>query len=169
MEDSCEYLEREPHTRSPAVKSADLDDLAARFVACRLPHNEWTHQAHLAVGAWHVDRYGKDEALAQLRIGIRRLNDSHGTPNSASRGYHETITRAYVVLVTEFLDACPKETSLPERIAQLHASPVAEKEALLVFYSRERLMSPEARAAWVEPDLLPLRLTRPTTPSSRAR
>jgi hypothetical protein len=31
-----------------------------------------------------------------------------------------------------------------------------EKDALLEFYSRERLMSDEARARWVEPDLLPL-------------
>lgn len=137
---------------------ADLDDLAARFTSCRLPHSEWTHQAHLTVGAWHVDRYGANEALAQLRIGIRRLNDSHGTPNSATRGYHETITRAYVQLLAAFLDTCPPTMALAERVARLLASPVADREALLRFYSRERLMSSEARTAWLEPDLLPLRV-----------
>ena len=136
----------------------DVDGLATRFAACRIPHEEWTHQAHLAVGMWHVDRYGADEALTRLRVGIRRLNDSHGTPNSATRGYHETITRAYVQLLAEFLETCPPAMSLTERVAQLLDSPVASKDALLRFYSREHLMSAQARAAWVEPDILPLRV-----------
>lgn len=138
---------------------ADLDGLVTRFAACRLPFEEWTHQAHLAVGMWHVNRYGADEALGRLRTGIRQLNDSHGTPNSATRGYHETITRAYVQLLSEFLDACSAALPLTERVARLLASPVADKEALLQFYSRGHLMSAQARAAWVEPDILPLRVS----------
>lgn len=140
------------------LRFVKLDDLVARFVACRLPHSEWTHQAHLAVGAWHVAHFGADEALARLRVGIRQLNDSHGTPNSAARGYHETITRAYVQLLAEFLNSVPQTMPLAERVARLLASRLAAKEALLQFYSRERLMSSEARATWIEPDLLPLQL-----------
>lgn len=34
----------------------------------------------------------------------------------------------------------------------------ADKRMLLRFYSRDRLMSPEARAGWVEPDLAPFRI-----------
>jgi hypothetical protein len=143
-------------TLAPMTPAGDLDDLATRFTTCRLSHGEWTHQAHVTVGAWHVDRFGADEALTRLRVGIRRLNDSHGTPNSATRGYHETITRAYVHLLAEFLAACPKDIPLADRINRLLASPLAGKDALLQFYSRERLMSPEARAAWIEPDLAPL-------------
>jgi hypothetical protein len=138
---------------------ADLDGLASRFAACRLAREEWTHQAHLAVGMWHVDRYGADDALARLRAGIRQLNDSHGTPNSATRGYHETITRANVQLLSEFLDSCPAALTLTERVARLLASPVADKEALLQFYSRGHLMSAQARAEWVEPDIRPLRVS----------
>ncbi|MDX2167626.1 MAG: hypothetical protein SF182_11205, partial [Deltaproteobacteria bacterium] len=61
--------------------SAELEDLIARFQARTLPHAEWTHRAHLAVGTWHVLRFGPDEALRRLRSGIRALNDAHGTPN----------------------------------------------------------------------------------------
>jgi len=43
--------------------TTDIEGLVGRFLACTLPKAEWTHQAHLAVGAWHVDRYGPDEAL----------------------------------------------------------------------------------------------------------
>jgi hypothetical protein len=127
----------------------DVEDLVARFSGCTLPKPERTHHAHLTVGLWHVRQYGADEALTRLRAGIRRLNDSHGTPNSATRGYHETITRAYVMLLTDFLASCPE--SLDEQVARLLQSPVAEKDYLLRFYSSEQLMSPEARAGWVAP------------------
>ena len=132
----------------------DVEDLVARFSGCTLPKEEWTHQAHLTVGLWHVRHYGADDALFRLRTGIRRLNDSHGTPNSATRGYHETITRAYVMLLRDFLAARPE--SLEHQVTTLLTSAVAEKDYLLRFYSSERLMSPEARAEWVAPDLAPL-------------
>ena len=136
----------------------DIDDFAARFVACTIPRDEWTHLAHLAVGTWHVDRYGSDEALARLRVGIRRLNERHGTPNSATSGYHETVTRAYVQLLAELLVRCPSEMSMSARVAAVIAGPLANKDVLLAFYSRERLLSPLSRAEWVEPDIAPLRI-----------
>jgi hypothetical protein len=141
------------------VPFADLDDAAVRFMECRIPKTEWTHLAHLAIGMWHVHTYGADEALARLRDGIRRLNDSHGTPNSATHGYHETITRAYVQLLDEFLNACSAAIPVAERVARLVASPLASEDVLLRFYSRERLMSREARLDWVEPDVQALTVT----------
>lgn len=128
----------------------------ARFESCRLSKAEWTHQAHLAIGMWHVHTVGADEALTRLRVGIRRLNDSHGTANTDSSGYHETITRAYVQLLSRFLSECDLTTPLDERVALLLSGPLAERDALLKFYTRERLMSPQARAKWVEPDIMPL-------------
>jgi kynurenine formamidase len=138
---------------------ADLDHLAARFTSGTLPSSEWTHESHLVVGLWHVRQFGADVALDRLRAGIRRLNESHGTPNSDTRGYHETITRAYVVLLTEWLRRAPGDTSLQECATSLLMSPVADKDALLRFYSRERLLSLDARTTWLEPDLGPLRTT----------
>jgi len=134
-----------------------VDDLAARFTAAAIPHAEWTHQAHLAVGAWHVYHHGPDAALARMRVGIRALNDAHGTPNSATRGSHETVTCAYIRLLADALDHCPAEMPLVERVARILASPFAAKDLLLTFYSRGWLMSPTARAEWVEPDVAPLR------------
>ena len=40
----------------------------------------------------------------RLRSGIRRLNESHGGVNSATDGYHETITAAYVQLLAQYLE-----------------------------------------------------------------
>jgi hypothetical protein len=122
-----------------AGNDPDVDGLAAGFVACTLPREAWTHAAHLIVGMWHVDRYGADEALLRLRAGIRRLNESHGTPNSDDDGYHETITRAYTQLLSQYCDACPVEMTLTERVSHVLRRPLASRDALDVCSSREEL------------------------------
>ena len=137
---------------------ADLEHIARQFLAGTIPFEEWTHQAHLAVGTWHVSRYGAEEALTRLRVGIQSLNERHGTPNSLTRGYHETITRAYVQLLAEFLASCPQDMSLQEQVVHLLEGPVADKKLLFKFYSRETLMSARAKSEWVEPDIAPLNL-----------
>jgi hypothetical protein len=135
---------------------ADLDEFARQFVARKIPARLWTHGAHLAVGLWHVDRYGADEALRRLRQGIRSLNEHHGKQNTESAGYHETITCAQVVLLADFLARADSAVPLLERYAQLMASPLADRNVLLRFYSRDRLMSDLARARWTEPDVAPI-------------
>jgi hypothetical protein len=138
--------------------TSDPEALAVRFTALALAKEEWTHAAHLTVGAWHVDRYGASGALAVLRDGIKRLNVSIGGANTTTSGYHETITAAYVTLIAAFLDGCPPDLPLAVRLERLLASSLAGRDILFSFYSRERLMSMEARARWVEPDLRPVRL-----------
>ena len=135
--------------------AAALTDLVARFRARTLPKAEWTHQAHLAVGAWHVQTYGADDAMRRLRDGIRALNRSHGTANTDSSGYHETITQAYVVLLDDFLQRAGGD-DLAGRVRALMQSPLASREALLTFYSKPRLFSVDARRGWLPPDLQPL-------------
>jgi hypothetical protein len=135
---------------------ADLDALAARFAEAAIPAAEWTHHAHLTVGCWHVARFGPDAALERLRAGIRRLNAAHGTIESDTRGYHETITRAFVRLLDGFLRGRPGGESLTATVAALLASPLAAREVLLRYYSKATLFSVAARRGWVEPDLEPL-------------
>ena len=96
------------------------------------------------------------EALSRLRDGIRRLNESHGNVNTDTAGYHETITAAYVMLLAAYLAACPPELPLPARVERLLAGPLAARDMLFAFYSRERLLSVDVRARWLEPDLAPL-------------
>lgn len=136
------------------MTDAELDDLARRFDDLTLSKPEWTHTAHLAVGLWFVSRYG-EHALARLRAGIRRLNESHGTVNSATSGYHETVTRAYVQLLAAHAERYGDEP-IGRRFAYLLASTLADKQVLLRFYSRPRLESVDARLNWVEPDLAAL-------------
>ena len=137
------------------MTDAELEELVRRFNACALSRPEWTHAAHLTVGLWHVSRYGRQDALARLRAGITRLNESNGVVNSATSGYHETVTRAYVDLLADFA-ARHAEKTPAERVTALLADPLADKQALLRFYSRPLLTSSAARLDWVKPDLAPL-------------
>lgn len=86
------------------MTDAELEDLVRRFNACALSRPEWTHAAHLTVGLWHVSRYGRQDALARLRAGITRLNESNGVVNSATSGYHETVTRPLLTSSAARLD-----------------------------------------------------------------
>ena len=132
-----------------------LDAFVVRFLERTLPKSEWTHAAHLAVGTWHVHRYNVVKAVDLLRERIRALNESHGTANTDTGGYHETITRAYAHVIADFLVHCPATTT-SERVQILLASPLAGKNFLLEFYSRDRLMSVAARREWTLPDLKPI-------------
>jgi hypothetical protein len=147
-----------PLSEGDPLEVIDPDALAEAFIACRLPKSRWTHQAHLAVGLWHVSRFGRAGALPRLRTGIRRLNDSHGTVNSATSGYHETVTAAYVELLHLFLARQDAAVPLAQRYAALLASPLADRNVLFRLYSRELLMSPRARGAWTPPDVAKLSL-----------
>jgi hypothetical protein len=135
--------------------TTELTELVERFQLASLDQKAWTHAAHLVVGTWHVRHYGVAGAVERLRAGILRLNAAHGTPNTDTRGYHETITRAYVTLLDQFVAARADEDVAASARAVL-ASPLATPTVLLSFYSPERLMSVEARRGWVEPDLAPL-------------
>lgn len=145
----------------------ELEELATRFLRQEIARAEWTHAAHLAVGAWHVHRFGADDAIARLRTGICALNDRHGTANTDTSGYHETITVAHVHLIAEFLEACadPLET----RVARLLGSPLAQRDFLFRFWSRAVLMSAAARRSWTAPDLADLALPAEARSAARAK
>jgi hypothetical protein len=75
-----------------------------------------------------------------MRTGILVLNAAHGTPNSDTRGYHETITRACLVLLARF--ARDNADLDGAALAQaLLSSPLAQRDALFTYYSKDRLMS----------------------------
>lgn len=133
-----------------------VERLVGGFRDRALPPAEWTHAAHLAVGTWFVLRHGVDGAVERLREGIRGLNDAHGTPNSDTRGHHETITRAYLLLIAERIGALGSGATPAACARAVLASPLAARDALLAFYSEDRLLSVAARRGWVGPDRRPL-------------
>jgi hypothetical protein len=135
---------------------AEIEHLGERFLAHTLPRKEWTHEAHLATTTWLLLRrpdIDVDSGLADL---IRRYNDSVGGVNSDSEGYHETITRVFLHGVRLFLGEADRREPLHELVNELLLSPMGRRDWPLRFYSRERLLSVEARRNFVPPDLATL-------------
>ena len=126
--------------------------LVRRFEDCTLPREEWTHAAHLTVALWHLLQFDWPEAVARVRRGIKRYNAAHGILTTPTGGYHETITVFWLRRVRAFLEGGRNEgrslVSLANDLAATH-----DKGLPFSYYTRARLFSPEARAAWVEPDL----------------
>ena len=119
-----------------------------------LPRAEWTHAAHLTVALWHLLQFDRAEAVLRVRRGIKRYNAAHGILTTPTGGYHETLTLFWLRHVRLFLEDGRNEArSLVALANELIAT--SDKNLPLAHYTRERLFSPEARALWVEPDLLP--------------
>lgn len=140
------------------------DELWVAFAEATLPHDCWTHTAHVRVGYLHVVREGFDAALELLRARIKRLNAAHGTPETPTRGYHETITVAFLTAIAA---ACRAELPSDSRSFCERHPELLEKDFLERFYSRERLFSTESRRVFVAPDLCPLDFERGSSARQR--
>ena len=130
------------------------DRVARGLIERTLPKPEWTHEAHLRAGLWHVFHHGQEEALHLLRERISKYNESVGTANTDTSGYHETITAFYVKTIGEFLAAEDRQLPLDE-LASLLMDKHGHRELPLKYYSKDRLFSVEARRRYIAPDLNP--------------
>jgi hypothetical protein len=130
------------------------DDLWDRFQRAALPHAEWNHRAHVRVAWMYLRHNSLDHAHILMRVAIIRLNASHGLVESPTRGYHETMTHVWLRLVSAAMRATPDHVASTSFL-EVHAESLG-KDAPLRHYTRELLLSPTARARFVEPDVLPL-------------
>jgi hypothetical protein len=126
---------------------AEIEALIQGFEKTSLPRSEWTHEKHLLMALWYLWHHPRAEATQRIREGIRRFNLSHGNQT----GYHETITLAWIAVIDRFLS----ERNRTQPVSALAGSLLEEcggKDYLFRFYSREVLLSDEARSQWVSPD-----------------
>lgn len=121
------------------------------MLACTLPKEGWTHEAHLSTCLWLIVERPDIAPEHDLPGLIRRYNESVGGQNTDTAGYHETLTQLYIRGVRAFL-AAQREGDLLALVNGLLQSPIAPRGWPLRFYSRERLFSVDARRAWIEPE-----------------
>ncbi|MEK7137992.1 MAG: hypothetical protein AAB787_00640 [Patescibacteria group bacterium] len=125
--------------------------LVSQFRNQTLPKSEWTHEAHLVVALWHLLEYKNiSNTLCYLRSGIILYNHSVGTQNTASSGYHETITVFWVKQLHEFVQSEGLQ-DFSILVARLLNTPLVQKDYILQFYRKEVLKSEEARGLYVAP------------------
>lgn len=136
----------------------EINFLIERFEAEKLPKAEWTHEAHLVVAVWYCSKHSLEKALPIVRRNITNHNTSVGTPNTDTEGYHETITKFWLIIASEFLKT-QSESSIDVSCNSFINSVYAQSNFPLNFYSEQLLFSVKARHHWVEPDLRELFLT----------
>jgi hypothetical protein len=148
----------------PAGVAAFIEEFEAR----RLPKPRWTHHAHLMAGYWYLTRLSPAQALDVMRERIRAHNESVGTANTDSSGYHESITRLYLDGIAAHM-ASNRDAGFGESLRLLLRGPMADSGWPLKYYSRARLFSVAARRDWLEPDLQPLERGAGQVPAAASR
>jgi len=130
----------------------EIEALVAGFEAGTLKREEWTHRAHLTMATWYLSKHPTPAATRLIRDGILKINAALGIVSNGDSGYHETITRFYIGMIGHHLGLDGHGEALLTSVNTLLATR-GHKNLPLEYYSRQRLMSREARAGWVEPDL----------------
>jgi hypothetical protein len=101
------------------------------------------HRDHLRVTFLYLRQFGEQGTRERLGPAILR----YAAARNVSQKYHETITLAWICLVSAASDGAD------DFGAMLAAHPhLLDKNLLGRYYSPELLQSAEARDRWVEPD-----------------
>ena len=132
----------------PYRTEEEIEDVVRRFETCSYTPEEFVHARHLTVAAWYFATMDSEAAREEMRAGLRRFIAHHG-----KNGYHVTITEFWLETVGNFVGA---QRSAQENLVQLVNAVIArcsDKNLIYESYSRERIASPEAKAAWIEPDI----------------
>ena len=130
----------------------EIDAFLAAFESGTLPTERWTHSAHLFTGACYVHMLGADLAIQQMRVCIKRHNESVGTANTDTGGYHETITIAWIKLLNRLLrESSPLERADFARLAVERFA--SDREIFRRYYDFDLVKSVDARRAWIPPTL----------------
>ena len=128
------------------------DEFLAAFERCTL--EEFHHRDHIKVAYLYLRRHSLEDAITKVRTGLQALAVAWGAPvDDLERGYHETMTQAWVRLVHLTLRDCEATESADAFCDQ--QPKLLQKTLLQLFYSRERLITREAKREFINPDLAP--------------
>ncbi len=126
------------------------DDFVTAFLSGSLPPTQFHHRDHLRL-TWALVRLtGVEAAMKRITSGIRYFATQHGQAEK----YHETMTRFWVLLVGHMVAARPDITTFDEFLAAFPM--LLDKDLPYRHWRRETMLSSDARAHWVEPDILAL-------------
>jgi hypothetical protein len=136
-----------------ANKHLSDDQFKEAFESGKIASHDFKHVDHIRMAWIYLTRAPIERALIQITEGIRRFAAVHG----ATQLYHETITLFWIYAVQTSIQ---KTTAISFAEFLQKNSFLAEKGHIYSYYSKELLMSPEAKKKWIEPDLLPIEQMR---------
>ncbi len=116
-----------------------------------LPKAAWTHAAHVAVAANYAFDHSAEATFDKMKAGLLRFNTAAGTANTEDSGYHETLTRFWSGLVSEFVRR-PEFSSRFEAVRGAVAEFGEDSNLYRRYYSFDVLKDRRARREWIPPD-----------------
>jgi hypothetical protein len=137
------------------LNKEEISRLFASFQNQTLSKQDWTHASHLIVATCFLTQYQYADAICKIKSGIMLLNKEHGTTNSGTGGYHETITIFYCKVIFTFLET-QREKNLEELVNIFLNSRLAGKNLPFDFYDKKTLMLPEYRAIYHKETIQPV-------------
>src|SRR5215813_753936 len=84
---------------NPGAAVFDDETFLSYFEAGTFPFEQWHHRQHIKIAYLYLRSHSFEVAVERMRTGIRALNAAHGVPDELTRGYHETMTQAWMRLV----------------------------------------------------------------------
>ncbi len=132
----------------------EFQDFIHAFENGTLPKEEWHHAEHVAVAFWYLTHCDPETAIFKIRSGIQNLNLKHGVEQTPTGGYHETWTIFFTKILRNFIRRdVDLDLPLIEQLSQAIEFLKDFKGITGEYYSKNLIMSWEARTSWVEPDI----------------
>jgi hypothetical protein len=126
------------------------DEFLHAFTTATLANEQFHHRDQLRMTWLMLHRLGLEAGAEAVMSGIRHFAGVHGHAPK----YHETMTRFWIWMVDHAMRTRPEISSFVDFV---DAFPIVlDKTLPFRHWSHDRLMSPAARAAWLDPDLLAL-------------
>jgi len=107
------------------------------------------HREHLELAWLYLERHPPAEAEGAMEAALRWVAERHGAPER----YHDTLTRAWVRLVSVHRTRHPAASF--DAFIGANAG-LLDRRLLDGHYSADRLAGEAARRGWIAPDVRPL-------------
>ena len=134
------------------VTEEEIDVWLAGFEAGTLAKERFgSHAGNVLTGACYVHRHGEAGATDLLRERVKAFNVAVGGQNTATAGYHETITVFWVKVLAGLRRECGEMPRAEfARVAVERFG--GRREMLREYYGFDVVASEEARRVWIAPD-----------------
>ncbi|MBA2501495.1 MAG: hypothetical protein H0V27_01315 [Pyrinomonadaceae bacterium] len=138
-------------TESPEhmfANDAEIESIVCEFELCETPPARFNHRAHLTVAASYLLRLPFAEAHQRLRTNLLRFLKAHGV----EEGYNETVTLFWLKRINKRIQNMEQNRGAYEIVNGI-LEDGGDSRIVYDYYTKEQLVSREARSGWVEPDL----------------
>ena len=125
-------------------------EFESQFLNCTLDSSLFNHEAHIRLAWIHILNYGVDQAILNVDEQLIKFVASLGAEDK----YNKTVTVAAVKAVYHFIQKS-KSNNFKDFIDEFPRLKTNFKELLSQHYSIDIFNSENAKASFLEPNLLP--------------